>query len=498
MKATIFSNDMNMKQIIAFLMLLCTTCVSAQGIQTTFTRQINIKRDYNSPISFNFGDSVTVYGYKKKSGVYYYNIETKYYADLIRSNDIPFAATEKELKKLPNALDDEQKDFMRLRKQLAAQRLLTLKKEKALRGDFMNIVSAHYALSSDDATGGKLTKGDTVYIVGYKGGAYSDYQYALYNDKVAGVYKTSSDYSLFYKKFDKNDLPSVDDPDVIKFLEGKRQEILQRKAEEKMKYRKLALSGKIQGFGSFASFLKRVEDESTPFEDKDTITIVGYSDYGGSQYYALYSYSSGVVGNFKSTSRVGTIFRNSSEIDFSKMPAYDDPEVKLVIEQQKPIIDSLMQIRLAESRKRLAEAATNLINIYKENQPFIIKDISWSSNSVGGIEVSLSITNCTQQTIKYVTFQGFFKNAVGDKCRNEIGGGSAWKARGIGPIGPCPSTVDNCSERLYDCKGSYTFDNLTFYSRVADTFKLSSVTVQYTNGKTITLSGANLDKHVRY
>lgn len=487
-----------MKLIIAILMLMCALNVSAQGIKTTFTRKIDIKRDYNQVQTFGFGDSVTVYGYKKKSGVYYYNIETEYYADLIRSNDIPFAATEKELKKLPNALDDEQKDFMRLRKQMVAQRVLSHKKQRALRGDYMNIVNTYYSLSSDDITGGKLTKGDTVYIVGYKGGAYSDYQYALYNDKVAGVYKSSLDYSLFTKKFDKNDLPSIDDPDVKKFLEEKKQEILHRKAEEKLKYRKHALAGNVQGIVSYGSYLKSVEDETTPFEDKDTVTIVGYSDYSGSKYYALYSYSSGVVGDFRSSSSNSLIFKNSSEIEFDKLPAHNDPEVKLVIEQQKPIVDSIMQIRVAESQKRLAESANNLIQLYKENQPFIITGISWDSNSAGGIEVSLSITNCTQQTIKYVTFQGYFKNAVGDKCRNEIGGGTVWKAKGIGPIGPCPSTVENCQERMYDCKGSYDFDNLSFYSHVADTFELSSVTVQYTNGKTITLSGANLDKHVRY
>ena len=139
-----------MKQIMIFLLLLCATCVNANGIKTTFARQINIKRDNNKTVAFGFGDSVTVYGYKKKSGVYYYNIETEYYADLIRSNDIPFAVTEKELKKLPNALDDEQKDFMRLREQYVTQKLLAKKKERAFRGDFMNIVDSNYSLSSDD------------------------------------------------------------------------------------------------------------------------------------------------------------------------------------------------------------------------------------------------------------------------------------------------------------------------------------------------------------
>ena len=112
--------------------------------------------------------------------------------------------------------------------------------------------------------------------------------------------------------------------------------------------------------------------------------------------------------------------------------------------------------------------------------------------------MSLDITNCANQTIKYVTFQGYFLNAVGDKCRNEIGGSTIWKVRGVGPIGPSPTTIDNNYERIQKCKASYDFDDLTFYSRSANTFRLSSVTVEYTNGRKLTLSGANLDKHVRY
>ena len=138
------------------------------------------------------------------------------------------------------------------------------------------------------------------------------------------------------------------------------------------------------------------------------------------------------------------------------------------------------------------------MQLYKENDPVIVHVDSWEANSAGGIEVNLSVTNCSTQPIKYITFQGYFTNAVGDKCRNEIGGGTVWKGRGVGPIGPRPTTIENFDERFEDNKGSYNFDNLTFYSRVAAYFQLSSVTIQYMNGKTITLSGANLKKHVRY
>ena len=84
------------------------------------------------------------------------------------------------------------------------------------------------------------------------------------------------------------------------------------------------------------------------------------------------------------------------------------------------------------------------------------------------------------------------------KCTAEPTLLCTWKARGVGPIGPRPTTLENFDERFDDNRGSYNFDNLTFYSRVATYFQLSSVTIQYMNGKTITLTSANLKKHVRY
>ena len=180
-----------------------------------------------------------------------------------------------------------------------------------------------------------------------------------------------------------------------------------------------------------------------------------------------------------------------------QLPPVDDSDVKEVLVKQQTMIDSLKRIELAKKEKNLRELNDKLIKIYIENDPIIIYDIMWLSNSVGGIEVDLKVINCSLQTIKYITFSGYFLNAVGDKCRNEIGGGTIWTGKGVGPIGPRPTSLDN-DERLNSCEGSYNFDNLTFYSRIADSFKLSTVIIQYMNGKTITLSGANLEKHVRY
>ncbi|MEE3416570.1 MAG: hypothetical protein VZR53_14510, partial [Prevotella sp.] len=227
-----------------------------------------------------------------------------------------------------------------------------------------------------------------------------------------------------------------------------------------------------------------------------TVRIIGYSSAANKHYFALYSDKAACA--VSSISEPKHIFKNASSIQFDHLPFHDDPEVKALLSKQQKIIDSVMAVKLAESEKVLAESQQKLIQLYKENDPVIVHVDSWEANSAGGIEVNLSVTNCATQPIKYITFQGYFTNAVGDKCRNEIGGGTIWKARGVGPIGPRPTTLENFDERFDDNRGSYNFDNLTFYSRVATYFQLSSVTIQYMNGKTITLTGANLKKHVRY
>ena len=475
-------------------MLLCTLKISAQSIRTTCTTNFNINQAYNAFSTLSVGDSITIYGYKKKSGFFHYNIESENYAGLIRTNNIPFEVTEKELKKLPNALSDEQTEFMKKKKIEVAKRVDEKRKKNAFSGAFRNVVATSYSLKPVNSSLENIQKGDTIYIVGYNKG-YTDSQYALFNDKVAGIYKSIS-FPFTISIVDFSQLPSAEDPDVLLFLEARQKEIIQRKAEEKVRYREKALKGKIIGVLYKGELLENVEEAIRPFEMNDTVTVIGYSYLSGTHYFALYSDE--YIGNFRASANLDKIFKYDTNIEFEKMPAYDDPEVKLLLEQQKPVIDSLRSAKRAELIKNYENAATDLIKTYKERAPFFVTVNSWSSNSVGGIEVCLSITNCSTNTIKYVNFQGYFKNAVGDKCYNEIGGGTVWKARGIGPIGPRPTTIDNCMERMYDCEGNYNFDNITFYSRVADTFHLSSVSVEYANGTTVTLSGANLQKHVKY
>ena len=100
-----------------------------------------------------------------------------------------------------------------------------------------------------------------------------------------------------------------------------------------------------------------------------------------------------------------------------------------------------------------------------------------------------------RKKVKYVYFKGFFLNAVGDKCRNEINGTTEWKCRGVGPVDALP---DSPYYIYYDHIAHWHFSNPRFYSATANTFRLSSITIEYMNGKKTTLSGTELKKRVRY
>ena len=267
----------------------------------------------------------------------------------------------------------------------------------------------------------------------------------------------------------------------------------QKEEEIKKKYYADALNGKIKGVISTFS-LYDGNNKKSPFEHGETVSVVGHSYIDNKNYFALYSPNGAGV----YSSAYNDIFKGKDAVKLALLPSAFSDEVSSVIARQKAIADSLNAIKLDSLSKKLNEAREKLITLYKEGSPVLITDISWSSNSVGKITVDLNVKNCSLETIKYISFQGYFTNAVGDKCYNEIGGGSVWKARGIGPIGPMPTTLENYETRHATFEGSYEFDNTAFYSRTADTFYMSSVTIQYMNGKTVTLSGQNLKKHLSY
>ena len=466
-----------------------------QTLTTTVQKAFSVNGTTKDQHSFKEGDAVTVFAYKKKGSRYYFMVETKDYANHFNMTYIPFATDEKALKKLPNALSNEMEEALKQKQQDIVKRKKIQRKQNALNGSIRAVVSNLYAFYSEDDAIGKVNSGDTIYVVGFsKKPSDSYYHFALYSDKAAGIFKTLR-LSAFKYDIDLDYLPSIGDADVKTFIDQKKKELKQIQDEKAAQFRKDVLKGNIKG-KLYLAYLKTEDYKKSPFAYGDTVSIVGHTEKSYIHYYALFSTKG--AGVFQTTSSIEMTFKDAGKIQFAKLPPVNDPEVQQVLNKQQIIADSLKAVQDSLLIEDFKKTANDLIEIYKKKSPVIVTVDSWSSNSAGGIEVELSVTNCSTQTIKYISFQGYFNNAVGDRCYNEIGGGSVWKARGVGPIGPRPTTTDDFSEKFDECRASYDFDNLTFYSRTADTFHLSSVTIQYTNGKTVTLSGSNLQNHVVY
>jgi hypothetical protein len=476
-------------------MTLFACHINAQPIKTTFKIIVSDNANKSKDIHFfAVGDSVTIHAYKKKEDKHYFIIETSDYANLISNYMNPFNVEEKTLKKLPNALKDDMTAYLNDLKRDVDNRIRHNLKNLAYSGGIKGKLTRY--LVGEEGSLGKLDKNNEVYVLGYIKDGINN-KWAIYTDNAAGVFRTTDNQAInFDKKIDVSFLPSINDPDVIKSIQEKKDFLLKKKDDQKKKYREIALRGDIKGVLMLGALLNVENLQPSPFSSNDSITILGYSDEGKVKKYALYA--SNGAGIFKAEDSSGFIFKNASSINFDALPSVDDPEVKQILEKKKYEIESRKSAEKERLLAELNESKQNLIDVLKMRSPVVVECDSWTSNSAGGIEVSVSVTNCSNQTIKYITIQGAFYNAVGDKCRNEIGGGTVWKARGIGPIGPMPTTIDNFDDRWDDCKASYTFDNLTFYSRVADTFKFTSITIEYMNGKTITLSGNNLKSHVKY
>lgn len=130
-----------------------------------------------------------------------------------------------------------------------------------------------------------------------------------------------------------------------------------------------------------------------------------------------------------------------------------------------------------------------------KGSPVAINMVYWESNSVGGITAKFEVLNLGKKTIKYVAISGYFKNAVGDRVYNQIGRESTYTVRGIGPIGPAPTSFDEI-ELFADAMGSYEFDDCFFYSRTANSIEVSSVKLTFTDGTTQTVSGKILEKQL--
>ena len=189
------------------------------------------------------------------------------------------------------------------------------------------------------------------------------------------------------------------------------------------------------------------------------------------------------------------------------LPSIGDPEVKAVIAKANQRIKDLKKAELdayyEKKRKEAEDRAAQKKALEEERManlklmdPAYIEVKGWNMDSAGGIAVNLTFTNCDRfHSIKYIYFQGYFLNAVGDKCRNSVSGSTVWKYTGVGPINPFPSKPGQYGKSYI---ANYCFDDPLFYAKTAHKFRLSSVTIEYTNGKKKTLTGDELDIRVDY
>lgn len=193
-----------------------------------------------------------------------------------------------------------------------------------------------------------------------------------------------------------------------------------------------------------------------------------------------------------------------NDIPLPFLPSTDDPQVKAFIANKKQAIKDRKAAEerayREDSQKRMEEEAAQRKALEEQEfedlklmDPAYIEVKKIKTDYAGGNEVTIKFTNCGSLKIKYVYFTGYFLNAVGDKCRDEVSGSTVWKYTGVGPVSRIPNTPDRFGSYI-----KYFHSDPLFYSKNARKFRLSSVTIEYMNGKKTVLSGSELDDRVDY
>lgn len=355
-----------------------------------------------------------------------------------------------------------------------------------------------------------IRSGSTVTVFAYKH-KQDIYSIGIFSDDYAGIIDMKFyPFDIEEKHFKK--LPKADGKDASEKL----------KEYYKLAYvnaRKNALWGYYKttspvSFYTKESFTKNVVHKNDP------ITIIGFKelrDFMNRPYYRYAILNDSCAGFYESSAFENIVI----DYPLGFLPSTDDSQVKTIIDREhKKVLERREakekarkeelerqkeeQRKLEEKeRKAAAEREAAAIKEIKEEElaflrshaPAYIEIEGWSMDSANGIAVDIAFKNGSSQKVKYVYLKGYFLNAVGDKCRNEINGSTEWKYRGVGPVNALPDTPYYI---YYNHIAHWHFSNPRFYSGTANTFHLSSVTIEYMNGKKTTLSGAELKKRVRY
>lgn len=349
-----------------------------------------------------------------------------------------------------------------------------------------------------------LRSGTPVTVFAYKH-KHDVYSFGIYSDDYAGIIDLKI-YPFEIEEKQLKKLPKVEGKDAAQKLKDY-YEIACSNA------RKKAFSG---NYKTIAPETLSPKEYSYHYLFQNTpITIIGFKalrDIIG-DYYRYAIVSKDEVGIFETSPTDNIVI----DMPLGYLPSTDDPQVKSILDKEKRKIiaqkeaeekaraDEQERLRAAAEAERKAsverEAAAKVkikeeeIAFLQSYAPAFIEIEGWNKDSANGIAVDIAFKNGVTQKVKYVYFKGFFLNAVGDKCRNEINGTTEWKCRGVGPVDALP---DSPYYIYYDHIAHWHFSNPRFYSATANTFRLSSVTIEYMNGKKTTLSGTELKKRVRY
>lgn len=348
--------------------------------------------------------------------------------------------------------------------------------------------------------GGAWTKvlkaGDPVTIFSYKQDG-DTHSFGIYSDDFAG-------------KIDMRGIPFNVDSKQLKRLPKKPKRGLKTYTTMACaKAREKALAGK---YISSPSNSLLGQDNDLYVRKNETVKFLGYKavhDISGGYYYyyavvsedgagICYNYESG-FGFLKLDDKV---IVNNVPLPF--LPSTDNQQVQIIIANEKQAIKErkAAEMRALEEKARKQREVQETQRKALEEQEFedlklmdpaYIEVNKIKMDNAGGNEVTIKFTNCSSLKIKYVYFTGFFLNAVGDKCRDEINGSTVWKYTGVGPVSRIPNTPDKYGPYI-----KYFHSDPLFYSKNARKFRLSSVTIEYMNGKKTVLSGAELNDRVDY
>jgi hypothetical protein len=165
--------------------------------------------------------------------------------------------------------------------------------------------------------------------------------------------------------------------------------------------------------------------------------------------------------------------KQQKTIDSIEKASYDSIN-KLKVDSTNKL-DSIKKVYAEIYRTNTIKNSINAI----KNSIRITSFYSSEPNSAGGCDVHLTFINKSNKIIKYVDWEGSFKNAVGDLVTSEIGNKSIFEGRFTGPVKP----EHNSHNGYWSC---------IIYNFSAKRVIMNNLNIEYMDGSTIMIKGKDL------